>query len=162
MRALLPAVLLLLPLLAACSRQLEGRVVRGDMSLVQWVGAEGAAFGDGEPVAGATITVTRDPQSPGRQIVGRGVSRDDGSFAVELEAFAAGWTAENFLIVVQRSGAGRAEFIGPLEQGSLLAILAAGSDRGSNVNDYWEGNIGRGESRETIMDEVKRFDGRAR
>ncbi|MDZ4756240.1 MAG: carboxypeptidase-like regulatory domain-containing protein [Phycisphaerae bacterium] len=144
-----------------CSAGISGRVVRGDLSIVQWMDGVPPPS-SGEPVPAASVMVTRDPQSPGRQVVGRATSAADGSFKVKLDAFAAGWTSEEWLIVVVRPGYGRAEYLGTLPSGqSVLAMLAPGSDRGASANDMWKGDYGSGDdSGASLEDEVKRYDGR--
>ncbi|MBL9121795.1 MAG: hypothetical protein JNL80_17960 [Phycisphaerae bacterium] len=145
-------------LLAGCSNgTIKGRVLRGDSSFIQWVNSSSSA-GGGEPIGGAAISVTRDPLSPGREVVGNGVSQADGSFSIKLDAFGAGWTDEDWLIVAERRGAGRAEYIGRLQGGqSLLILLAPGTDRGPGTNDLWNGNIGSMPSGSSVVDEAKRY-----
>jgi hypothetical protein len=144
--------------LGGCSaNQITGRVLTGDSSFVQWVDS-GSSPGGGQPVGGASIVVTRDPLSPGREVVGNAVSQADGSFTVKLDAFGAGWTDEQWLIVAERRGAGRAEYVGRLEGGrSLFILLAPGTERGRGANDFWGGDVGTMPSTSDIMDEVKRY-----
>lgn len=148
---------ILAPLGGCSANTLAGRVAKGDSSYIQWVGG-GQAPGAGEPIGGATITVTRNPLSPGREVVGSGVSQADGTFSVKLDAFGAGWTDEQWLIVAERRGAGRAEYVGRLQGGqSLLILLAPGTERAGGANDLWNGNIGAMPSGSSIMDEAKRY-----
>lgn len=157
-RAALGGACVVAALLAGCSNgTINGRVLRGDSSFIQWVNS-GSAAGGGEPIGGAAISVTRDPLSPGREVVGNGVSQADGSFSIKLDAFGAGWTDEEWLIVAQRRGSGRAEYIGRLQGGqSLLILLAPGTDRGPGTNDLWQGNIGSMPSGSSVVDEAKRY-----
>ncbi len=160
MRSSLPLVVVVLLAATApvgCGSNLNGRVFLSNSSFIQWVG-DGPMPAGGEPVQGATITVTSDPQSPGRQVVGRGVSAADGSFSVKLDAFGAGWMQDDWLIVVARGGVGRAEFLGPLSLSqTLLVTLAPGSDRGPSSNDFWNGSIGTNDSGSSLMEEAKHF-----
>lgn len=136
---------------------LTGRVMTGDSSYIQWVNAGSAPFGN-EPVGGAAITVTRDPLSPGRQVVASGVSQADGTFSFTVDALGAGWTDEPWLIVAERRGAGRAEYLGRLEGGrSLLILLAPGTERGRGTNDLWNGDVGTMPTGSQLMDEAKRY-----
>jgi hypothetical protein len=135
---------------------LTGRVLGGESSFIQWV-KDTRSAGGGEPVAGAAISVVRDPLSPGRQAAGNAVSGADGSFTLKLDAFGAGWTDEDWLIVVERRGVGRAEYIGRLESGELLVLLAPGSDRTGGANELWNGNVGSMPSGSSLMEEVKRY-----
>ncbi len=147
-----------LPTLVGCGGgALTGRVLGGESSLIQWVSDTRSAAGGGEPVAGAAISVVRDPLSPGRQPAGNAVSGADGSFTLKLDAFGAGWTDEDWLIVVERRGVGRAEYIGRLESGELLVLLAPGTDRTGGANELWNGNIGSMPSGSSLMEEVKRY-----
>ncbi len=147
-----------LPLVVGCGGgTLTGRVLGGESSFIQWVGDTRSAAGGGEPVAGAAISVVRDPLSPGRQPAGNAVSKADGSFTLKLDAFGAGWTDEDWLIVVERRGVGRAEYLGRLESGELLVLLAPGTDRTGGANELWNGNVGAMPSGSSLMEEAKRY-----
>jgi hypothetical protein len=154
--------------LTGCSANtINGMVVRGDSSFIQWVERGRApSMGGGEPIGGVAISVVRDPMSPGRQMVGSCISQPDGTFTLSLDAFGAGWTDEDWLIVAERRGAGRAEYVGRLQGGqSLHILLAAGTDRGAGANELWKGSLGTStgsdwkgaESGESLLEEVKRY-----
>lgn len=152
---LLAALAATTPIVGCGGGSITGRVLKGDSSFIQWT--SGSANASGEPVAGAAIAVMRDPLSPGRQRVGNGVSREDGTFTVQLDAFGAGWTDEQWLIVVERRGAGRAEYIGRLGSGELLVLLAPGTESGPGAGDLWNGSIGSMPTGSSLMEEAKRY-----
>ncbi len=152
------AVPLALLSVGCASSTLVGRVIRAESSYIQWTGSSASSPAPGaEAVGGAAITVTRDPRSPGRTRVGSGVSQADGTFVVKLDALGAGWTDEQWLIVVERKGAGRAEYIGRLEEGELLVMLAPGTELGPSTRDLWNGDVGSMPTGASIMEEAKRY-----
>lgn len=90
------------------AHRVRGRVVEGDFDFITVVPS-------GDPRLGSTgigstrITFTRDPGRLNSEQVGSGVSDPDGSFDIAIDAFGAGWMAEDWLVRAVRSRFGFAE-----------------------------------------------------
>lgn len=90
--------------LSGCGYHLSGRVVEGGFDSADVLPLRQAESVDGAPVAGATIELYRDPQSPKRKLVGTARSDDRGDFTMVLQDFGAGWMEERWLMRIRRAG----------------------------------------------------------
>ena len=80
---------------------LRGRVVDGGFSSVVFVDGEDRQLGEaGTGIPSARIAVFRDPRRLNRSLVATGPSDPEGSFAIPLSVFGAGWMDEIWLIQV--------------------------------------------------------------
>lgn len=127
MLAVLPAALFA----GGCaSYQLQGKVVEGVESSVQVVAADDPRL-DEPGVPSARLTLTLDPDRLSAKPLGDGMSRGDGTFALPVDEFGAGWMEHDVGVVAQRSGYQPAMHTFRLPGGSrrLLVTLAPGDDR---------------------------------
>lgn len=114
---------------------LRGRVVEGPgagMSLVSADDPQMHAAGSGAypGIAGAHVAVTRDPGRGSRQLVGEAASAADGSFAIPIDAFGAGWMEEEWLLQAWARGYRTVEHVTPLPLNGgtrLLIVLTPGA-----------------------------------
>lgn len=108
---------------------LEGKVVEGDASAVQAVTADDPRLekpGLGE----ARIELTLDPESLGREDVASRRVRPDGTFAIPINVFGAGWMEHEFGALVRQEGYSSAYRVFMLPGGDqkLLVTLKEGRD----------------------------------
>jgi hypothetical protein len=140
--------------LAGCATTINGVAYRGDMSVIDWA-EPNAMPAQGQPAAGASITVMRDPTRPSREVVGRGVAGQDGTFSIKLDAFGAGWMEEEWLIRVAGKG-GSAEYLGPLQPDrKLIAIISRSG--GDSAVEMWQGGAGTRLDSKSLIEESKRY-----
>lgn len=128
--AALLLIALLAGLLPACGpHKLEGFVVRGPASQVIVTDRSDARIKQ-EPLAGATIQVTIDPQSLGRRTLPVVRSGPDGSFAVPIDEVGAGLLEYPVLIVIRKVNHDTAasELYLPSGFKCLLVVLKPGKD----------------------------------
>jgi hypothetical protein len=96
--------LALVAVLSGCGYHLSGRVVEGGFDSVDMLPRSQAEDVGGAPVAGASIELYRDPQSPKRRLVGTARTDDRGDFTIVLQDFGAGWMEERWLVRIRRNG----------------------------------------------------------
>jgi hypothetical protein len=94
----------LVVVMSGCGYHLSGRVVEGGFDSIDMLPRSQADAADGAPVAGATIELYRDPQTPKRKLVGTGRSDERGEFTIVLQDFGAGWMEERWLVRIRRNG----------------------------------------------------------
>ncbi len=147
--------------LAGCGYTIHGRVVRGEMGIIDWMPGPGDA--SGEPVAGAVVTVVRDPNGMHPEEAGRATSGPDGSFTLSVSGFGAGWMDEMWLIKAAKGGVGTAEWTDHLPgspSGQTLVVTLAPSANNGPQGAYdamWKGDVGQGESAESLMKEAEKY-----
>jgi hypothetical protein len=108
---------------------IKGNVISGGVSDMIFV-----EQGDGRlrepPLAGARITVQRDPDKLSRKMAGTDLSDAHGRFVISLDEFGAGWMDEKWLIQATKPGFKTATAMPRLEPHTkkmrLLVILAPG------------------------------------
>lgn len=158
------ALALLMTLLGGCDYTIRGRVVQSDMSIVQWV-PEGSPL-PGAPVQGATVSIVRDPNGMSPTTAGQTTTGADGSFALKVDGFGAGWMEEVWLIRASRQRVGVAEAIERLPGspgGQWLILSLAPLAPGAKVENMWRGDLNAFPSHEprpngeSILDEVNRY-----
>lgn len=137
MSALRCALLALLALtLGGCgSYSLKGRVIAGDVSYIAVVDADDPAMESAGGVAGAMVTLSNDPDRLSREVVGTGVSGQDGEFSVPFDKIGGGFLEYDVGVRVRRPGYRDAEhyFLLPGSGKRLLVVLAPGRGAGSEV-----------------------------
>jgi hypothetical protein len=108
--------------LTACGGNyaLRGKVVAGGYGNVIFLEPGDANF-EAEGLAGARVSVYRDPHKPNRARVARGRSGPGGEIDLPIGAFGAGFLEEEWLIEVIRPGFSTLE--------TLVTLPAAGDDR---------------------------------
>ena len=130
--------LILLTLAGCGSYTLQGRVIRGDMSLATFVKPDDARL-NAEPVSSVQITVYRDPDKLSSKLEGRAVSATDGSFEIDLSGFGTGWMEEQWLVEASRTRYRNAAWIGTLtgthRERVLLIMLAPGDATPTREDD---------------------------
>lgn len=130
---------------------IEGRVLRSTFPAVMLVSADDPRLNQGQPVAGANVSVVRDPGSLGREQVGSATSDGDGRFSLAVGGWGAGATDEEWLISVGRRGFGRSESNVrlPFSPGGsrLLIFLAPGTDEGPPAS----------RTSQEVVDEIQRY-----
>jgi hypothetical protein len=87
------------------SYMLEGRVVRSDAgeSFMTFVAPDDPRLAQ-SGVANVKIVVERDPTKLGRSTAATAIAAGDGSFAIPLSQFGAGWMDEHWGIRASRAG----------------------------------------------------------
>lgn len=113
--------------------QLRGKVISGDYSAVMVVPADDPRF-EGEGIAGARLHLQRDPGRPNRITLNEDFSQSDGSFAVEVDKFGAGWAEMDVGLFVRRRGYAPAfsSFNLPWESFRVLVVMTPGRDHDLN------------------------------
>lgn len=113
---------------------LRGRVVEGPgesmmflkLNQADWNTAAGG-------IAGAQIALIRDPDRPSHRLIGQGAAASDGSFAIPIDSFGAGWLEERWLIQAWRQGYRTLESIEALPADPrghrLLIVMAPGQSQ---------------------------------
>jgi len=137
--ALLLVALALTPI--GCeSYALRGKVVTGDESLVTLVTDDDPRLAD-PGIANATLRVTLDPHSLGRQVLAESVTRTDGSFAIPINKFGAGTLEYPIELLARRKDHAHAKavFQLPPRDQRVLVILAPGRDTYRPPDDPLEG-----------------------
>ncbi len=117
-------------LLPACgAHKMEGYVIRGPASQVIVTDRSDARIKQ-QPLAGASVQVTIDPQSLGRRTLPIVQSGPDGSFAVPIDEVGAGLLDYPVLIVVRKTNHDTAatEIYLPSGFKCILAVLKPGKD----------------------------------
>lgn len=129
--------------LCSCgSYTLRGKVIEGFDSDVTVVSADDPRLN--EPgIRQVRINVHRDPGGLAQELAGSGLSDADGTFAIELSAFGAGWMDETWLVETTRSGYRNAQRTIRLPSNTnrrqLLIIVAPGTATPSeHRDDLWE------------------------
>jgi hypothetical protein len=125
------ALLALATLIAGCADyRLQGRVIAGDASYIAIVDADDPSLTQGRGLPGATVTITTDPERLSREQAGSGVTRPDGSFAVEFTEPGGGFLLYDVGVRVTRPGYAPAELFLELPKSSrrLLVVLAPGRE----------------------------------
>jgi hypothetical protein len=134
--------------LAGCGGYvLRGSVVEGfapDIRIVADATASRSAQGSG--VEGVRLSVYRDPGRLNQQLIATGTTAADGTFAIPISAFGAGWMEEQWLIEARRAGY--------LDVQSVLT-LPAGSQR--LIITTAPGAPGPARRDGDLMDEYERF-----
>lgn len=145
---------LVLPL-AGCGYTIKGVVVRGEMSFIQWVPAGSPP--PGEPIEGASVVVVRDADRMRPVEAGRATSGPDGTFALSVDGFGAGWMEESWLIRGSKSRAGSAEIYErlPSSPDGLLLVITLGGEGDAALP--WRGTFDRRETGQSLREEVERY-----
>ncbi|HRP64215.1 MAG TPA: hypothetical protein PK400_13025 [Phycisphaerales bacterium] len=108
---------------------LRGRVIEGMPPGIHAMPAAQLA-GEAPPVARATVNIYRDPNRLNKSLVANGLTGPDGSFAIPIHAFGAGWMDEMWLVEVlhgQYQGAETILMLPPdTKRTQLLIMLAPG------------------------------------
>jgi len=109
--------------------QLRGRVVQGETSFVSVVDADDPRL-EGMPVPNASLHLQMDPGNIKRETIARAVSGADGSFAIDVDRFGAGWVEYDVGLFVRKSGfdPAMAPFRLPPESRRVLVVLSPGRD----------------------------------
>src|SRR5690554_7412722 len=76
---------------------LKGKVISGGFTDIEVVDGDDSRF-DGPGVADARILIHRDPGTLKQELIATGRSGSDGTFAIPISAFGAGWMDETWLI----------------------------------------------------------------
>lgn len=109
---------------------LQGRVVKGRLPMATLVEPDDEALALGDPVAGAEVSLWRDPGRLNREQVASARAGADGWFTLPVEAFGAGWMEEEWEVRAASGGYQRTEqFITlPMSGGGsrLLIIMTEG------------------------------------
>lgn len=109
-------LMLLLPVCLAPSGcagyVLHGQAVHGSYSHISV--SDGRQDQNAQGVGGVRIAVYRDPGRLSQKLIATGTSEPDGTFAIPLPAFGAGWMEEEWMIQATRNGFQSAEGIFPL------------------------------------------------
>jgi hypothetical protein len=133
-----------------CGYTLHGRVVEGAGSADITVDTNVDAHN--RPVPGARIELIRDPKTANRERVATAVSSKDGTFALTVESFGAGWMQEEWVIRISRKGFQNVETMTELPASTngrlLLVMLAKGRSE----------KFEEPETSESIMDEARKYD----
>ncbi len=127
--------------LTACAPyQLRGRVVEGSRPGVEVVSPSDPRLAREFGVADAELRLTLDPDRLSREVVGRGVSGSDGSFALGVDAPGAGVLIHEVELTAQREGfaptAGRFELPGKNKR--VLVTVKAGKGRSVDERSFLE------------------------
>lgn len=118
--------------LGGCSYAVEGRVVRGEVSMVEVVDAGDARLSDPSiALSGVGVHVQADPTSLRRKTLGRAVSSRDGGFRVPVDEFGAGVMEFDLGVFARKKGYEPAEgFLRKPGGGRrVLVTLTPGQDR---------------------------------
>lgn len=137
--ALMAILLLPLVALSGCGGyRIHGKVLEGPMADIFTV-RPGDDRLDRTGVSEVRIEVYRDPDRPGRQLAGSGVSRTDGSFEVSVSGFGAGWMDEVWEVRAFRHGYRNVETVMrlPANPGShpMLIMMSRGTPTPPNELD---------------------------
>ena len=89
--------------LPGCGYTLRGKVVRGETSSIEMVHEIDSRL-KGPGIMNAEVMVRRDPKSPHPEMVGRTRTGDEGSFAMNISQFGAGWMEEQWLVQAGMTG----------------------------------------------------------
>jgi hypothetical protein len=119
-----------LTLAAGCGQYvLEGKVVEGDASAVQAVPPDDPRL-EKPGLGQAQIVLTLDPQSLGRERIASSTVQPDGSFAIPVDVFGAGFLEHEFGARARLDGYNAAYDVFMLPGGNqkLLITLAPGRD----------------------------------
>lgn len=137
-----------------CGYTIRGVVSEGEMSFMQWAGADAPA--PGRPIAGATVILVRDPTSMRPTQVAQATSGPDGTFTMSVDAFGAGWMDESWLFRASKSRVGSAELIDrlPGSPGSRTLVITLGGAGDAAIP--WRGSFDQRESGQSLMEEAKR------
>lgn len=132
---------LMLALLGGCgSYTLRGKVIEGFGSGVFVVSADDPRLN--EPgVEQVRISIHRDPGSLAQSMIATDASGPDGSFAIELPAFGAGWMDERWLVEsMRRDYQNASETVRlPSSRQRLLIVVSPGRAVPSqHRDDLWE------------------------
>lgn len=155
MRFAIPLLVVAAAFSTACTHTISGYVVRGDIAGVEWLDA--GMKPDGEPVAGAQITIERDPDRMTRELAGTATAGANGEFTLPVAGFGAGWMQEVWRIRASRSRAGSADWIGELPSGGKILVIVVSPTGGSSNDELWQGNIRSSDTAESLMQEVERY-----
>lgn len=119
---------------------LRGRVVQGDVSRVTIVEPDDPML-DSPPIEGATVELTLDPDTLGREVLATRSVGPDGSFAIPIDEFGAGVLEYDFGVLARHRGRepARHVFRLPSRDQRLLVILGRGTDRPLQPGDPLEG-----------------------
>jgi hypothetical protein len=132
--------LVLAAMLVGCGGyEIRGKVVHGPMSLVSFVAGSDERLQE-RGLAGATVTLRRDPTKGWAKDVATAIADGQGEFVLHVGEFGAGWMTEQWMIRAARKGFERAETITTLPGGSegrrLLIQMTPGESGRSD--DSWE------------------------
>ncbi|MFM9958389.1 MAG: hypothetical protein ACKVZJ_09935 [Phycisphaerales bacterium] len=120
------------PLLTACSYAVEGRVVKGDVSMVELVSSNDPRLDDPSlSLSGVAVHVQSDPTKIRRKTLGRTVSSRDGGFRVPVDEFAAGVMEFDLGVFARKKGYEPAEgfFAKPSSSKRVLITMTPGQDK---------------------------------
>lgn len=143
--ATLPALLLAAALLLVTGCQpytLRGKVIAGDESAVRIIDADDPALtAIGPPIDEASVEITLDPRSLGRETLARTQTDPDGTFEAPLDRLGMGVLEYEIGVVARKQGRNPAqEFLDPPSPDKrLLITLAPGQDTLSEPDDPFEG-----------------------
>lgn len=126
---------------------LHGKVVEGFDTGILVVSADDARLGE-TGVRQVRITIHRDPGSLAQSIVATGSSGPDGTFAIELPAFGAGWMDEVWLIETSRPD---------YRNVNQTIRLPASSKRNRLLITVAPGRAAPGGQRDDLMEEFRRY-----
>lgn len=118
--------------LTGCSYAIEGRVVRGEVSMVELVSASDPRLDDPAlALSGVGVHLQMDPTSLRRKTIARTVSGRDGSFSVPVDDFGAGVMEFRLGVFARKRGYEPAEgFLGkPAGGRRVLVTMTAGEDK---------------------------------
>jgi len=121
---------------------LKGRAIEAGYTDVAVVpGSDDRLDKAGGGIEGVRIRVHRDPGHLNQQLVATGRTSANGSFAIPIDAFGAGWMDEQWLIQVERSGfrSGAMTLRLPTGDRRLLVTMSPGtSTPHEDKEDLWE------------------------
>lgn len=122
-----------LVVLTGCSSYaIRGRVIAGGLSHSMFTSIDDPTLAAGQPLAGATIVLYRDPDQLNRAIAAEARSSADGWFVLPVDAFGAGWMEESWEVVVRAPGRHpvQSSIVLPGSPGDarLLVVMSPGRD----------------------------------
>lgn len=120
---------------------IQGKVVQGSISTMNFVSHENKGL-DIVGLAGAKITVYRNPDSLSTKVAGTAISDDQGRFVIKLDDFGAGWMIEQWNIIAQKRGYANVFLQQSLtsdhEQQTLLVTMTPGYSQPVSRDALWK------------------------
>jgi hypothetical protein len=101
--AALAAIVITLALHGCGQYTIVGKVIQGDVSDIAFVPADDPRLAI-PGLAGAQLSILRDPETLRRALAGSSSSDDFGEFEMPVEGVGAGWMVENWLVRAERTG----------------------------------------------------------
>jgi len=150
-RLLFAAVVLIMPivLLSGCGGGyvLRGKVIESNTNAITTVDRKDSRM-DQQGLGNVQIRVYRDPGRLSQELAASGVSGPDGTFAIPINAFGAGWMDESWLIQTYRDGYSNAE---------TIKRLPGNTNRRPVLIMLRRGDATPFRQREDLLEEMERF-----